>query len=180
VWLRANPDPGATPTEIKTVLPTIGAIMGPVTTWQDFEQAEPEFAKRVRLLFDAHRHKTIATLRADGSPRISGIEVVFEDGELAFGSMPNARKGADLRRDPRFALHSATVDPVEGAEAQWPGEAKIAGRAVAAGPITEGPDGDRFHADIHEVVHTHLNENASMLVIEWWTPTHGLRRIERE
>ncbi len=93
---------------------------------------------------------------------------------------PNARKGADLRRDPRFALHSATVDPVEGSEARWPGEAKISGRAIAAGPITAGADGDRFHADIAEVVHTHLDEKATMLVVEWWTPTHGLRRIERE
>ena len=158
----------------------IGAIMGSVTAWQDLEQAEPEFAQRVRALFDAHRHKTLATLRADGSPRISGIETVFENGELVFGSMPNARKGADLHRDPRFALHSATVDPVEGSEAQWPGEAKISGRAIAAGPITEGPDGDRFHADIAEVVHTHLNEEATMLVVEWWTPAHGLRKTERE
>jgi hypothetical protein len=151
-----------------------------MTAWRDVEQVVPEFAQRVRALFDAHRHKTIATLRADGSPRISGIEAVFEDGELVFGSMANARKGADLRRDPRFALHSATVDPVEGSEAQWPGEAKISGRAIAAGPITEGPDGDRFHADIAEVVHTHLNEAATMLVVEWWTPAHGLRRVERE
>jgi hypothetical protein len=146
-----------------------------MTAWRDVERAEAEFAQRVRARFDAHRHKTIATLRADGSPRISGIEAAFEDGELVFGSMPNARKGADLLRDPRFALHSATVDPVEGSEAQWPGEAKISGRAIA-----EGADGDRFHADIAEVVHTHLNEEATLLVIEWWTPTHGLRRIERE
>jgi Pyridoxamine 5'-phosphate oxidase len=150
-----------------------------MTAWHDVERAEPEFAERVRALFDAHRHKTIATVRADGSPRISGIETVFEDGELVFGSMPNARKGADLRRDPRFALHSATVDPVEGAEAQWPGEAKISGRAVAAGPAG-GPDGDRFQVDIAAVVHTHLNEKATMLVVDWWTPTHGLRRVERE
>jgi hypothetical protein len=151
-----------------------------VTAWQDVQQADPAFAERVRALFDAHRHKTLATLRADGSPRISGIEVIFEDRELVFGSMPGARKGADLRRDPRFALHSATVDPVEGSEAQWPGEAKISGRAILAGPITEGPAGDRFHADIAEVVHTHLNEKATMLVVEWWTPAHGLRRVERE
>jgi Pyridoxamine 5'-phosphate oxidase len=150
-----------------------------VTTWHDVETAAPEFAQRVRALFDAHRHKTLATVRADGAPRISGIEAVFEDGELVFGSMANARKGADLRRDPRFALHSATTDPVEGAAAQWPGEAKISGRAIAAGPITEGPDGDRFLADIAEVVHTHLNEAATMLVVEWWTPTRGLRRTER-
>ncbi|MER7457915.1 pyridoxamine 5'-phosphate oxidase family protein [Micromonospora sp. NPDC126480] len=150
-----------------------------MTAWRDVERAEPEFAQRVRALFDAHRHKTIATLRADGSPRISGIEAVFEDGEILFGSMPNARKGADLLRDPRFALHSATVDPVEGSEATWPGEAKISGRATAAGPATGGPDGDRFRADIAEVVHTHLNQEATMLVVEWWTPARGLRRIER-
>jgi hypothetical protein len=151
-----------------------------MTAWQDVEKAAPEFARRVRALFDARRHKTFATLRADGSPRISGIEAVFESGELVFGSMPNARKGADLRRDPRFALHSATVDPAEGSEAQWPGEAKISGRAVAAGPITEGPPGDRVRADIAEVVHTRLNDEATKLVVEWWTPTHGLRRVERE
>ncbi|MBV9464946.1 MAG: pyridoxamine 5'-phosphate oxidase family protein [Solirubrobacterales bacterium] len=151
-----------------------------MTAWRDFERAAPEFAQRVRALFDAHRHKTLATLRADGSPRISGIEAAFEGGELVFGSMPNARKGADLRRDPRFALHSATVDPVEGSEAAWPGEAKISGRAIAAGPSTHGADGDRFHADIAEVVHTHLNPKATRLVVEWWTPANGLRTIERE
>lgn len=140
----------------------------------------PEFADRVQALFDAHKHKTIATIRADGSPRISGIETAFEGGELTFGSMPNARKGADLRRDPRFALHTATVDPVEGEEAQWPGEAKIAGRAIHSGAITNGPDGDLFRADITEVVLTHLNDAATLLVIEWWTPEHGLRKTERE
>jgi len=150
-----------------------------MAAWRDVEQAEPEFAKRVRELFDARTHKTIATLRADGSPRISGIEAEFSDGELTFGSMPNARKGADLRRDPRFALHSATIDPVEGREADWPGEAKISGRAIAAGRTTEGPDGEQFRADVTEVVHTRLNPEATLLVVEWWTSAHGLRRAER-
>jgi hypothetical protein len=155
-----------------------------MTAWREFEQAEPEFAARVRALFDAHRHKTLATLRADGSPRISGIETAFADGELVFGSMPAARKGADLRRDPRFALHSSTVDPVEGGEAQWPGEAKISGRALlmdpTAKPAPEGPPGDHFRVDIAEVVHTHLNEKATQLIVDWWTPTQGLRTVERE
>ncbi|MEY9872051.1 hypothetical protein ABH931_001525 [Streptacidiphilus sp. MAP12-33] len=152
-----------------------------MTTWQDVERAEPEFAGRVRGLFDAHRHKTIATLRADGAPRISGIEAAFEDGELVFGSMPDSRKGADLRRDPRFALHSATVDPKEGEEAAWPGEAKISGvvRLDGTGESGEQPHGDRFLADIAEVVHTHLDEKATVLVVEWWTPANGLRRVER-
>lgn len=143
-----------------------------MTAWREFEAAEPEFAQRVKGLFDARKHKTMATLRADGSPRISGIEMKFADGELTFGSMPNARKGADLKRDPRLALHSATIDPVEGAEADWPGEAKISGRAVDSG--------DGFRVDVAEVVHTHLNEAATLLVVEWWTPESGLRKVERE
>jgi len=82
-----------------------------MAAWKDVEQAETEFAARVRRLFDGGRHKTIAALRADGSPRISGVECEFADGELKFGSMPGARKGADLRRDPRFALHGPAFDP---------------------------------------------------------------------
>ncbi len=53
--------------------------------WRAIDQAEPEFTGRVRRLFDVGRHKAIATLRADGSPRISGIECEFTDGHLRFG-----------------------------------------------------------------------------------------------
>jgi Pyridoxamine 5'-phosphate oxidase len=156
-----------------------------MAAWKDMEQAEPEFAARVRRLFDAGRHKTIATLRADGSPRISGIECEFADGELRFGSMPGARKGADLRRDPRFALHGPVFHPQEGQEAAWPGEAKIAGRAVRPGPPGDEPAGDEaagdlFVADISEVVITRLNPEATLLVIESWTPQRGLRMVERD
>ena len=151
-----------------------------MTAWKNVEQAEPELAARVRRLFDAGRHKTIATLRADGSPRISGIECEFADGELRFGSMPGARKGADLRRDPRFALHGPVFHPVEGKEAEWPGEAKIAGRAVLAGPADDEAAGDLFVADISEVVITRLNPEATLLVIDSWTPRRGRRVVERE
>lgn len=156
-----------------------------MATWKVFEEAEPAFAGRVRRLFGAGRHKTIATLRADGSPRISGIECEFADGELRFGSMTGARKGADLRRDPRFALHGPTFHPEEGKEGEWPGEAKIAGRAVPAGPVPTGgdggqPDGELYAADIAEVVVTGLNAGADRLVVESWTPGRGLQRVERE
>jgi len=155
-------------------------------SWSVIEASEPEFARRVRRLFDAGRHKTIATLRADGSPRISGIECEFEGGELQFGSMTGARKGADLRRDPRFALHGPSVHPEEGKEREWPGEAKVAGRAVSAGALPTGegdggaqPEGELFVADIDEVVLTGLNDDATKLVVEWWTSEGGLRRVER-
>lgn len=154
-------------------------------SWEAFEQAEPELAARVRALFDAGRHKTIATLRADGSPRISGIECEFVDGELRFGSMEPARKLADLDRDPRFALHGPTFHPEEGKEKEWPGEAKVAGRARRAEPdpgrATEEPAGGvTFIADITEVAVTHLDPEATKLIIDFWTPGRGRRTVERD
>jgi hypothetical protein len=156
-----------------------------VPAWREFEQAEPEFAGRVRRLLDAGRHKTIATVRGDGSPRISGIECEITEGELRFGSMIGARKGADLKRDPRFALHGPTFHPAEGKEGEWPGEAKVTGRAIFRGPLTtdkpsEQPDGEMFVADLTEVVITGLNADATKLVVESWTPERGLRRAERD
>ncbi len=69
-----------------------------MVAWREIETDAPEFAARVRTLFQARKHKTMATLRADGSPRISGIETGIAD-EVTFGSMDDSRKLADLRRD---------------------------------------------------------------------------------
>ncbi len=143
--------------------------------------AEPEFAKRVRALFDAHKHKTMATLRKDGSPRISGIEVEFSKGEVWLGMMPGSRKAADVHRDPRLALHSALVDPPEGEEGSWPGDAKLAGQAVEVGdPGAAGPTGHRFRVEIAEIVLTRVGTPADHLVIESWHEGRGLQsRIRR-
>src|SRR5436190_12867334 len=107
-----------------------------MTTWQQFAEQAPELAARVRERFAVRKHCTMATLGADGSPRISGTEVEFEDGELRIGSMPGAVKARDLLRDARLAVHSPTVDPPEGRDAEWAGEAKVAGHAV----VRESPD----------------------------------------
>ena len=93
-----------------------------MASWSEFEAAAPELAERVRARLDAHVHKTLATVRRDGSPRISGTETQLVDGELWIGSMWHARKALDLQRDPRFALHSGSEDPPE-----WEGDAKLAG-----------------------------------------------------
>jgi hypothetical protein len=155
-----------------------------VPAWEVIEQADPEFALRVRHLMGAGRHKTIATLRSDGSPRISGIECEFTDTDLRFGSMHGARKGSDLARDSRFALHGPTFHPEVGKEKDWPGEAKVAGRAVRLVPLgdvaNDEPDGEMFIADVTEVVITALNAEATKLVVESWTPDRGLQRIERD
>lgn len=148
-----------------------------MATWAEFERAEPEFAARVRKLMEARKHLTMATLRSDGSPRISGTEVDFADGEMRIGSMPRAVKAMDLRRDPRVAIHGPTTDPPVKKPADWKGEAKIAG---TASEVDSGSDAHRFLIDIHEAVITHLNQAANRLVIESWNPRRGYRSMERE
>ena len=159
-----------------------------MASWSEVEAAVPELAAKVRARLDAHVHKTMATLRADGSPRISGTELQVRAGELVFGSMPGARKGADLRRDPRVAIHSGSADPPE-----WKADAKLAGRAVAVTDPAEftrlapqNPDVppepgsyDLFRLDLTEVVHVGLGEPADHLVIESWHVDRGYRRVQR-
>jgi len=146
-----------------------------MASWSEFEAAEPDFAARVRKLMRSRKHLTMATLRRDGSPRISGTEVQFSGEHLQIGSMPRAVKAIDLRRDPRVAIHGPTHDPTSGGA--WRGEAKVAGRAVE---VASDGDGNSFRIDIEEVVLTRLNEAGNRLVIESWSATRGHRQRERD
>ncbi|SFB15871.1 Pyridoxamine 5'-phosphate oxidase [Amycolatopsis marina] len=83
-----------------------------MTSWQEFTEGAPRTAEIfVRRHTAAGNLCLLATLRSDGSPRISPVEPrVFED-RLWIVGMPNTTKFRDLARDPRFCLHTATVDP---------------------------------------------------------------------
>jgi hypothetical protein len=82
-----------------------------VTTWTEFAKAAP----RISGIF-LRRHAAtgnlclLGTTRADGFPRISPLEPRIFEGELWLVGMPGTRKFRDLLRDPRFCLHTATVD----------------------------------------------------------------------
>jgi hypothetical protein len=156
-----------------------------MASWSDFSAAAPELAERVRTCLDAYTNKTIATLRRDGSPRISATEAQFADGELWIGSMWQALKARDLQRDPRFALHSGTGEPGE----DWAGDAKLAG--IAAEVLDQGLIRERngeagangpthlFRLDLREVSTVRVNDAQTALIIDVWTPERGLRTIER-
>jgi hypothetical protein len=148
-----------------------------MTTWAEFAATEPNLAARVQAVFALAKHATLATLRADGSPRISGSEVDFSDGGLHIGIMKDALKARDLHRDPRYALHSPTVDP-DGSP--WPGEAKIAGHATEVGEAAGFDGSHRFRLDVSEVVLiTHGGNPPDHLVIESWHPDRGRQIRDR-
>jgi hypothetical protein len=156
-----------------------------MASWSEFAAVAPALAERVKTRFDEHKHKTMATIRKDGGPRISGTETQFEDGELFIGSMWQALKARDLQRDPRFAIHSATMDP----EAPGWSEAKIAGVAHEIvereevlrrnGEAANDGQSHLFRLDLNEVSAVYLDDEKTKLVIEVWTPERGVRVIER-
>ena len=148
--------------------------------WGDVLAAEPEFASRVRAVFDTRRHKTLATVRRDGSPRVSGIEVEFDNGRLLLGMMPGSVKARDLRRDPRLALHATSEDPPQDDPSAWMGDAKIAGVAdQESGPERPAEPSNRVRVDIREVALIRVGTPPDHLVIESWHPDRGLLRRER-
>ncbi|WP_107982466.1 pyridoxamine 5'-phosphate oxidase family protein [Rhodococcus sp. OK519] len=154
-----------------------------MTTWQEFGDAAPALAEAVRARLTAHKHHVLATLRADGSPRVSGTEVEIFRGLLVLGSMPGARKVRDLQRDPRYSLHS---NP--GHHTMEGGDAKISGRAreltgaekraiLDSYPQNPGDDAQIFELGVDEVVLTTVSDDR--LHVDLWRPGADVTRISR-
>ncbi len=102
--------------------------------------------------------------------------------------MPGSRKGADLARDPRFALHSGSIDPPG-----WQGDAKLSGIAEevidparkveifkAMGAEEVSVDSLLYRADVREVAVTRLTEAGDELAIDFWNESAGVRSITRK
>jgi hypothetical protein len=123
-----------------------------MSTWGDFEQAVPELAAAGRERVELHGFMLLGTIRRDGTPRISPVEVRVVDGELAMCLMRGSTKERDVRRDPRVVLHSPMLNSDDPNE-----ELKLRGRLVevadphlraAAALWTAPPELDVFTLDV--------------------------------
>ncbi|GAA2058020.1 pyridoxamine 5'-phosphate oxidase family protein [Catenulispora yoronensis] len=153
-----------------------------MATWKQFEESAPGLASAVKARFTATKHHVLATLRRDGGPRVSGTEVDFDtEGRLRLGSMADAVKGRDLKRDGRFALHANPGDgTMDGGDSKISGVAGVVpseGSGKGSGEETE-EGSDLFDLDIREIVHTTVENNE--LVIRSWTPAGGEREVRRK
>ncbi|MFD2418900.1 pyridoxamine 5'-phosphate oxidase family protein [Amycolatopsis pigmentata] len=143
--------------------------------WLRFTREAPELAATVRARFTAEKSHVLATLRRDGSPRVSGTEVDFSGSELMIGSMLDAMKARDLRRDGRCAIHAFPSAN---------GDAKVAGVAIELTDPREieAVQGNAdpchlFRLDLSEAVLTAVEGNA--LVVTVWRPGESVVRFER-
>lgn len=79
--------------------------------WKQFASEAPHIAEIFSRRYTATKNLCLlGTLRSDGYPRISPVEPRIFGGHLVIVGMPGTTKFLDLGRDPRFCLHTATVD----------------------------------------------------------------------
>ncbi|GAA2506793.1 pyridoxamine 5'-phosphate oxidase family protein [Streptomyces thermolineatus] len=153
------------------------------TNWSEFRAAEPVFARIVEERFLGHRHHVLATLRKDGSPRLTGLEVTFRSGELWLGMMQGSRKAGDLRRDPRFALHAnpGGGTGMDGGDVRVAGcAAEVTDPATVARFSREVGQPEPFHlfrAELTEVVR--VSVEGDELVVQAWRPGRAVRTVRR-
>jgi Pyridoxamine 5'-phosphate oxidase len=167
-----------------------------MASFADVESVEPDLGHRARAILTSTINAVLATIRQDGSPRLSGVDPFFHDGQLRIWSMPGARKGQDLRRDPRLSLHSIPWDSRrlrDGAADVGAADAKVNGTAtVTTDPGersafrswltsergSEAPaDWDLFTIDIDAL--TVISADSGQLVIDRWSTTDGRQTIRR-
>ena len=154
-----------------------------LVTWSAFREAAPGLAAAVQERFESHRHAVMATLRSDGAPRLSGMEAPIRDGHLWLAMDTGSRKADDLRRDPRFSVHSAPDG-----EDLASGDARIEGRVVPAleadvalfveghrFPIDDPSTMTLFTADVGRVVLARVVDRS--LAVTTWTPEGGIAEI---
>lgn len=151
-------------------------------SWAEFAEEAPGLAEQAKKLFDDNPHKVMVTLRPDGSPRLSGTEVTWHDGQIWIGMMLDTHRARDLRQNPLIGIHSGPAHPDH-----WTGDAKLTGRAVevtASGTVTDfmgnaPPAMDLFRVEVEQVTVVQVGEPADHLVIIWWQEGQGIRKIRR-
>ncbi|MFY1635266.1 pyridoxamine 5'-phosphate oxidase family protein [Solwaraspora sp. WMMB335] len=115
-----------------------------MATWSEFAADEPRLATAIRLLMQQYGPGLgyLATVRADGGPRVHPISPVITD-EGLYCFIVDSPKRRDLERDGRYALHSFPPE-------QSDDEAYLAGRAH---PVTDVAKVARLAGDLRAVPH---------------------------
>lgn len=162
-----------------------------MVTWNTLVDEAPRIAEVfVRRHTATGNLCLLATLRSDGYPRISPIEPRVFEGRLLLVGMPDTRKFHDLARDPRFCLHTATVDAhVRDGDAKLWGEVQhLPDRALQgrfAQHLYEEAGLDLRGRELHPFYAADLTGASSVtfedgqLTITIWRPGEGERTVRK-
>ncbi len=157
-----------------------------MSDWRGVELGAPEIARLGTARLTAARVAMLGTLRPDGSPRISPIEPYIVNGLLLAGAMRWSAKAADLRRDPRYVLHSIVTGPDSGE-----GELKLHGIAAEANPGVRGAAADAWWSAqppdkaivyvlrIGQALFVAWDIDRGMMTVHRWSPRDGYSHTAR-
>ena len=109
-----------------------------MASWSEFESAAPEMAAIGRALLERHQLAYLATVRADGAPRVHPVSPLIAAGRLVIATPRSSPKGRDQLRDGRYMLHFLPGDDDR--------EFSVRGRAT---PVTDA----RVRADAKAQAH---------------------------
>ena len=164
---------------------------GGVLSFQDLQSTAPEIAAPMAARFGASGLGMLGTIRRDGSPRVSPIEVAFHEGRLYVGMMPASTKFLDVERDPRISLVTALADKDDlGGEGKLFGvvarvtDDALAGRILRAHAEASGFDPEALAGSpMYEVLVTgaawqRVEDDA--FVTTSWNATDGVRHRRRD
>jgi hypothetical protein len=167
-----------------------------MASFGEIARIEPDLAERVQAVLTSATNAVLGTIRRDGSPRLSGADPYFHNDELRIWSMPGARKGQHLRRNPAVAVHSIPWDSRklrDGAADVGLADARVTGRAVLvddpgdhasfrawlrAERSAEPPDDwDLFTIDIDAMAVVFVDDGR--LAVDQWSADDGRRATRR-
>lgn len=150
--------------------------------WSDMESSQPRLAALARKRLTGPGVVLVATIRRDGTPRLSPVEPLLLDGDLWLSMMWQSRKARDLLRDPRILVHSVIASR-DGAD----GELKLRGTAraendpavqrryagIVAASLGWSPEPGWFHlfaVDIASVTFISYDEATGDQHVAMWPP----------
>jgi hypothetical protein len=155
--------------------------------WEDIERQARRLAGVMNDRLIAPGVLLVATIRLDGTPRLSPVEPLIFDGDLWLSMMWQSGKATDLLRDDRILVHSITTTR-EGGE----GEVKVRGTAQsiedparrrrycdAAAVLGWRPEEPYFHlfrVNIADVTLIRYASTGDQYVARWPSRTEFVRR----
>lgn len=157
--------------------------------WSDLQDQQPRLGAIAHDRLVAPGVLLVATVRRDGTPRLSPVEPFVLDGDLWLSMLLGSLKAADLLRDPRVLVHSIVTGPdggegeikLRGTAEEVPDDARqrrYADAVAAALPWT--PEVGRFHlfrVEVGDVTYVRYdNASGDQYLVRWPAGTESVRR----
>ena len=157
--------------------------------WDDLHAQQPRLGAVANDRLLGPGVVLVATIRRDGTPRLSPVEPFVLDGDLWLSMLLGSLKATDLHRDPRVLVHSVVTGP-NGED----GELKLRGTAVAAddhdiqqryadavaAALPWSPEVGRFHLfriDVEDVTFLRYdNATGDQFLTRWPAASETVRR----